>query len=102
MRRMQGAAIALVAVALSVFAHAQTAPPEEPTRKVIHGHVVANIASMAFGAGLGPKWSKFIFSVEQKGGPKLVLVEYAFLVSRLRTGEARIGKIAVGKSPYRK
>lgn len=77
MHPMRGSAIGLLAIVLGVSVYAQTASPPDSNVSV-RGHVVADVASLAFGAGLGPKWTKFIVSVEQPDGPKLVLIAYAF------------------------
>jgi len=65
---------------------AQKIPPhergaEKPTPLV--GRVLADVASLVFGAGLGPKYTTFIFGVEKSGGViSPVKVSYAFFKSQ--------------------
>jgi hypothetical protein len=75
--------IVLVASALlSINSPAQKIPTHkastEKTTPVI-GRVLADVGSVAFGAGIGPKYTTFIFGVEQGGGVVVpVKVSYAF------------------------
>lgn len=78
MRPMRTPLIALLAAVLMVSSDAQVASPRNGKKEVLHGRVVADVVSLVFGAGVGPKWTKFIFSVEQPDGPNTVLVAYAF------------------------
>lgn len=68
----------LVAAVLALTCHGQQAPAKNHSKEVIHGHVVADVASLVFGAGLGHKWVSFIFAAEQTNGPKLIRIAYAF------------------------
>lgn len=47
------------------------------------GRVLADVSSFAFGAGLGPQHTTFVFAVEQNGGTRVepVKVSYAFFKS---------------------
>jgi hypothetical protein len=36
----------------------------KPEHEVLRGRVLADVASLAYGAGLGPKWVSFVFAVE--------------------------------------
>jgi len=50
-----------------------------PEHEVLRGHVMADVASHAFGAGLGPRWVSFIFAVETSSGKVIpVRIAYAF------------------------
>ena len=54
---------------------------EKPTPIV--GRVLADVGSLTFGAGLGPKYSTFIFGVQKSGGVIApVKVSYAFFKSQ--------------------
>lgn len=47
--------------------------------ELLRGRVIADVASLAFGAGLGPKWVSFIFATETSNGEVIpVRVAYAF------------------------
>lgn len=49
----------------------------------IIGRVLADVGSIAFGAGLGPQYITFIFGVEEDGGARVapVKISYAFFKS---------------------
>jgi hypothetical protein len=53
-------------------------PADKPSRLI--GRVLADVSSLVFGAGLGPKHTVFVFAVEQDGGARVlpVKVSYAF------------------------
>jgi hypothetical protein len=68
----------LAAMFTAAFTLADKAVPT-PEHEVLRGHVMADIASLAFGAGLGPKWVSFIFAVETSNGKVIpVRIAYAF------------------------
>lgn len=50
-----------------------------PQHEVLRGRVVADVASPAFGAGIGPQWVSFIFAVETSSEKTVpVRIAYAF------------------------
>lgn len=53
---------------------------KQPTRLV--GRVLAGVQSLAFGAGLGPSYTTFIFGVQKNGAILPVKVSYAFFNSQ--------------------
>lgn len=62
-----------------------TSPRKESTEKTapIVGRVLADVGSLVFGAGLGPKYTTFIFGVEKSGGAIMpVKVSYTFFKSQ--------------------
>jgi hypothetical protein len=73
----------VVAALISVSAAQKTATGAgEKTNRLV-GRVLADVSSFAFGAGLGPKYTTFIFAVEADGGKRVtpVKVSYAFFKS---------------------
>jgi len=54
----------------------------ENTHRLV-GRVLADISTLAFGAGVGPKYASFVFGVEEAGGARVVPVKvsYAFFKS---------------------
>jgi hypothetical protein len=70
----------LAAALVAAFAGAsEKAAVPTPKHEVLRGRVIADVASTAFGAGVGPKWVSFLFAVETlKGGVYPVRVAYAF------------------------
>ncbi len=54
----------------------------EKTRPLV-GRVLADVSTLTFGAGLGPKYTSFIFGVEEDGSTHVVPVKisYAFFKS---------------------
>lgn len=78
--------IALIATALTSRSVAQKTPDAqaaaERTRRLV-GRVLADVSTLTFGAGLGPKYASFIFGVEEDGSEQVVPVKvsYAFFKS---------------------
>jgi hypothetical protein len=70
----------LAAVLMAAFTVAtEKATVPTPKHEVLRGRVIADVASTAFGAGLGPNWLSFVFAVEtSKGGVYPVRIAYAF------------------------
>lgn len=76
----------MISALISVNSWAQEPPsPEAGTEKPapLVGRVLADVGSLVFGAGLGPKYTTFIFGVEKSGGVVApVKVSYAFFKSQ--------------------
>jgi hypothetical protein len=78
--------VALIAAVLTSVSMAQKTPDDqgvtEKTRPLV-GRVLADVSMLTFGAGLGPKYTSFIFGVEEGGGVRVVPVKvsYAFFKS---------------------
>jgi hypothetical protein len=69
----------LVAILTTTFTLASEKATVAPEREVLRGRVMADVASLVFGAGLGPKWVSFIFAVETSSGKIIpVRIAYAF------------------------
>ena len=74
-------------VVLTAVSVAQKTPEgqvaTEKTRPLV-GRVLADVSTLTFGAGLGPKYTGFIFGVEESGsaGVVPVKVSYAFFKSQ--------------------
>lgn len=77
--------IALVAVVPTSVSLAQKAPDNHVATEnsSLVGRVLADVATSTFGAGLGPKYTSFLFGVEEGGTKHLtpVKVSYAFFKS---------------------
>jgi hypothetical protein len=72
---------AVFTTAFTVAVEKATVPA--PRVEVLRGRVMADVASLAFGAGLGPKWTSFIFAVETSTGKVIpVRIAYAFYEPR--------------------
>lgn len=68
---------AMFAAAFTVGAEKATAPT--PEQEVLRGRVMADVASLAFGTGIGAQWVSFIFAVETSSGKVIpVRIAYAF------------------------
>jgi len=78
--------VGLIAAVLTSVSVAQKTPDEhvatEQTRPPV-GQVLADVSTLTFGAGLGPKYTSFIFGVEEGGSTHVVPVKisYAFFKS---------------------
>ena len=78
--------VALIAAVLTSVSVAQKTPHDqvatEKTRPLV-GRVLADVSTLTFGAGLGPKYTSFIFGVEEGGSAHVVPVKvsYAFFKS---------------------
>ena len=78
--------VALIAAVLTSVSLAQKTPDDqvaaEKTRPLV-GRVLADVSTLTFGAGLGPKYTSFIFGVEEGGSTHVVPVKvsYAFFKS---------------------
>jgi hypothetical protein len=75
--------LAFTMVALFVVANVLSAGAADKRgsakKEVLRGHVIADVASLGFGTGLGPLWTSFIFDAEQADGRMLpVRIAYAF------------------------
>jgi hypothetical protein len=69
----------LAAILTTTFTLASEKATVSPEREVLRGRVMAEVASLATGAGLGPKWVSFIFAVESSSGKVIpVRIAYAF------------------------
>ena len=70
----------LVAMFVATFTVAvEKAASPNHDHEILRGRVVADVASLAFGAGIGPKWESFIFAVETSSGKIIpVRIAYAF------------------------
>lgn len=76
--------VALIVAALVSLSVAQKTPTKTGEKNVpLVGRVLADVSSFAFGAGLGPQHTTFVFAVEQDGGTRVetVKVSYAFFKS---------------------
>src|SRR5690349_21198794 len=74
--------VLLAAVFTAAFTVAvEKAAVPTPKHEVLRGRVMADVASLAFGVGLGPKWESFIFAVEtsSKNAPPFSLKPDAVL-----------------------
>jgi hypothetical protein len=76
----------LASSVLSVNLPAQKTPAQkgsaEKTTRIV-GRVLADVESLAFGAGVGPRYTTFIFGVEKNGGEVVpVKISYAFFKSQ--------------------
>lgn len=73
----------VVAALISVCAAQKTSTGAVEKTNHLVGRVLADVSSFAFGAGLGPKYTTFIFAVEEDGGKRVapVKVSYAFFKS---------------------
>jgi hypothetical protein len=70
--------VLLAAVFTAAFTFAvEKATVPSPMDEVLRGRVMADVASLAFGAGLGPKWQSFIFAVEASS-VKVIPVRIAY------------------------
>lgn len=83
--------MALIVATLSTVGAAQKASTGAEVVKLVPlvGRVMADVSSFAFGAGLGPQHTTFVFAAEQNGGTRVepVRVSYAFFKSeRSATG----------------
>jgi len=78
--------VVLVAAVMTSVSVAQKTPDHqvatEKTRPLV-GRVLADVSTLTFGAGLGPRYTSFIFGVEKGGGMHVVPVKvsYAFFKS---------------------
>jgi hypothetical protein len=78
--------VVFLAAALTSMSATQDSPDDkvatEKTRPLV-GRVLADVSTLTFGAGLGPKYTSFIFGVEEGGSTHLVPVKvsYAFFKS---------------------
>jgi hypothetical protein len=78
--------VALIAAVLTSVSVAQKTPDDqrgtEKTRPLV-GRVLADVSTLTFGAGLGPRYTSFIFGVEEGGSARVVPVKvsYAFFKS---------------------
>jgi hypothetical protein len=88
-KRIRGfscAVVALIVAVLTSVSVAQKTPDDqvatEKTRRLV-GRVLAEVSTLTFGAGLGPKYTSFIFGVEEDGSTHVVPVRisYAFFKS---------------------
>jgi hypothetical protein len=76
--------VALIVAVLVSLSVAQKTPTKTGEKNVpLVGRVLADVSSFAFGAGLGPQHTTFVFAVEQDGGTRVepVKVSYAFFKS---------------------
>lgn len=76
--------VALIVAALVSLSVAQTTPTKTGEKNVaLVGRVLADVSSIAFGAGLGPQHTTFVFAVEHDGQKRVepVKVSYAFFKS---------------------
>jgi hypothetical protein len=66
-------------VVASVMCPGAPDKPRSAKKEVLRGHVIADVASLGFGSGLGPLRTSFIFGVEQSDGRMVpVRISYAF------------------------
>jgi hypothetical protein len=73
--------LAAVTTAVFSFAGEKTTAPS-PEHEVLRGRVLADVASLAFGTGLAPKWTSFIFAAETSSGKAVpVRIAYVFYES---------------------
>jgi hypothetical protein len=78
--------VALIATVLTSVSVTQKTPDDqvatEKTRPLV-GRVLADVSTLTFGAGLGPKYTSFIFGAEEGGSAHVVPVKvsYAFFKS---------------------
>jgi len=78
--------VALIAAGLTSVSSAQKTPDgqraTEETRPLV-GRVLADVSTLILGAGLGPKYTSFIFGTEEAGSARVVPVKvsYAFFKS---------------------
>jgi hypothetical protein len=88
-KRIRGfscAVVALIVAVLTSVGVAQKTPDDqvatEKTRPLV-GRGLAEVSTLTFGAGLGPKYTSFIFGVEEDGSTHVVPVKisYAFFKS---------------------
>lgn len=70
------AAILLTSALLFTSCPAQEFPKQKTVPIV--GRALAYKASLAFGAGVGPQYTAFVFGVEEDGGKRLVPVKVAY------------------------
>jgi len=78
---LRGASLLLACALLSMNSSAQNTPAQNGSAKktTLVGHVLADVESLVFGAGVGPKYTAFIFGVQKSGGVVTpVKIEYAF------------------------
>lgn len=69
----------LAAIFTATFTLASEKAAVSPEHTVVRGRVIADIRSVAFGAGLGPQWMSFIFAVQTSSGKVIpVRIAYAF------------------------
>lgn len=80
-KRIRGFSCAVVALTVAVLTSvsvAQKTPDDqvatEKTRPLV-GRVLAEVSTLTFGAGLGPKYTSFIFGVEEDGSTHVVPVK---------------------------
>ena len=68
---------AMLTAALTLAVDKAAVP--RPEHEVLRGRVIADVASLAFGAGLRPQWVSFIFAVETSSRKVIpVRISYAF------------------------
>src|SRR5207302_8406898 len=77
--------LATSALLYTTIAAEKTSASKESRGKAtpIIGRVLADVGSIAYGAGLGPQYITFIFGVEEDGGAQVapVKISYAFFKS---------------------
>lgn len=81
--RRIGTVVLIVATLVSVSAAQKPSTGTDAAKPVrLVGRVLADVSSFAFGAGLGPQYTTFVFAVEQ-GGTRVepMKVSYAFFKS---------------------